>query len=134
MKYLLDTDTFSEMVKGINPRIVKRLDSLQTGEAALSVITRGEIMFGLQIKSLKPLARLRMDRLLDAIDTAPVTTEVASHYGKLRAYLRNLGTPIGPNDLWIAAHARALNLILVTNNTGEFSRVAKLKLENWVAK
>ena len=91
-------------------------------------------MFGLQIKSLKPLVRLRMDRLLDAIDTAPLTTEVASHYGKLRAHLRNLGTPIGPNDLWIAAHARALNLILVTNNTGEFSRVAKLKLENWVAK
>ena len=134
MKYLLDTDTFSEIVKGINPRIVKRLDSLQTGEAAQSVITRGEIMFGLQIKSLKPLVRLRMDRLLDAIDTAPLTTEVAGHYGKLRAHLRNLGTPIGPNDLWIAAHARALNLILVTNNTGEFSRVAKLKLENWVAK
>ena len=85
MKYLLDTDTFSEMVKGLNPKIVKRLDSLQIGDAALSVVTRGEIMFGLKIKSLKPLARQRMDRLLDAIDTLPLTTEVASHYGDLRA-------------------------------------------------
>ena len=133
MKYLLDTDTFSEMVKGLNPKIVKRLDSLQVGDAALSVVTRGEIMFGLEIKSLKPLARQRMDRLLDAIDTLPLTTEVASHDGDLRAHLRNMGTPIGPNDLWIAAHARASNLILVTNNTREFSRVPKIKLENWAA-
>ena len=134
MKYLLDTDTFSEMVKGLNPKIVKRLDSLQLGEAALSVITRGEIMFGLRIKSLKPLARQRMERLLEALDTLPLTTEVASHYGELRAHLRSIGTPIGPNDLWIAAHARALNVTLVTNNTGEFSRVPKIKLENWVAR
>lgn len=133
MKYLLDTDTFSEMVKGLNPKIVKRLDSLQIGDAALSVVTRGEIMFGRKIKSLKPLARQRMDRLLDAIDTLPLTTEVASHYGDLRAHLRNMGTPIGPNDLWIAAHAGALNLILVTNNTREFSRVPKITLENWAA-
>ncbi len=133
MKYLLDTDTFSEMVKGLNPKLVKRLDSLHTGEAALSVVTRGEIMFGLQIKSLKPLARERMDRLLEAIDTLPLIAEVARHYGELRAHLRRLGKPIGPNDLWITAHARALNLILVTNNTGEFSRVPKIKLENWIA-
>ncbi len=133
MKYLLDTDTFSEMVKGINPKIVKRLDSLHTGEATLSVITRGEIVFGLKIKSLKPLARQRMDRLLEAIDTLPLITEAANHYGELRAHLRGLGRPIGPNDLWIAAHARALNLTLVTNNMGEFSRVPRIKLENWIA-
>ena len=133
MKYLLDTDTFSEMVKGLNPKLVKRLDSLHTGEVALSVVTRGELLFGLQIKSLKPLARERMDRLLDSIDTLPLITEVAKHYGDLRAHLRRLGTPIGPNDLWIAAHARALNLTLVTNNMKEFSRVPKIKLENWIA-
>lgn len=121
------------MVKGLNPKIVKRLDSLQMGDAALSVVTREEIMFNLKIKSLKPLAGQRMDRLLDAIDTLPLTTEVAIHYGDLRAHQRNMGTPIGPNDLWIAAHARALNLILVTNNTREFSRAPKIKLENWVA-
>lgn len=133
LKYLLDTDTFSEMVKGINPSITKRIERLRTGDAGLSVITRGEVMFGLQIKSVKLLAKQRIDRLLRAIDTLPLTTEVANHYGELRAHLRRLGTPIGPNDLWIAAHARALNLILVTNNTGEFSRVPKMKIENWIA-
>jgi tRNA(fMet)-specific endonuclease VapC len=132
MKYLLDTDTFSEMVKGINPKIVKRLESLHTGEAALSVVTRGEIMFGLQIKALKPLARQRMDRLLESIATLPLIAEVAHHYGELRAQLRRLGTPIGPNDLWIAAHARALDLTLITNNSREFARVPKIRLENWV--
>ena len=133
MKYLLDTDTFSEMVKGINPKIATRLDSLRTGDAALSVITRGEIAFGVKIHSLKAPIKARLDRLLDTIETLPLPANAAIYYGELRAHLRRLGKPIGPNDLWIAAHARALNLILVTNNTGEFSRVPKLKLENWIA-
>ncbi len=134
MKYLLDTDTFSDMVKGQNAKIIKRMESLQTGECGLSVVTRGEIMFGLQIKTLKPAVQQRLDRLLEVIDTLPLTTEVAAQYGKLRAYLRTQGTPIGPNDLWIAAHALASNLSLVTNNTREFARVPKLKVENWVEK
>jgi tRNA(fMet)-specific endonuclease VapC len=133
MKYLLDTDIFSEMVRGLNLKVVKRLQSLRTGDAALSVVTRGEIMFGLQIKSLRPLVQQRMQRLLSVIDTIPLSVEVAGHYGELRAHLRSAGTPIGPNDLWIAAHARALRLTLVTNNTSEFSRVPKLRLENWIA-
>jgi tRNA(fMet)-specific endonuclease VapC len=133
MKYLLDTDTFSEMVKGVNAKIVKRLDTLQTGDAGLSVVTRGEIAFGVQIHSLKTPAKQRLDRLLVAIETLPLPASAANYYGELRAHLRRLGTPIGPNDLWIAAHARAASLILVTNNIGEFSRVPKLKLENWVA-
>ena len=90
MKYLLGTDTFSEMVKGINPGIVKRMDTLKTGDAALSVITHGEIVFGLQIKSLKPLAKQRMERLLTGIETLPMVTEVANHYGELRAHLRTM--------------------------------------------
>ena len=133
MIYLLDTDTFSEMVKGVNAKIVKRLDTLQSGDAGLSVITRGEIAFGVQIHSLKASAKQRLDRLLDVIETLPLPANAANSYGELRAHLRRLGTPIGPNDLWIAAHARAANLILVTNYVGEFSRVPKLKLENWIA-
>ncbi len=133
MIYLLDTDTFSEMVKGVNAKIVKRLDTLQSGDAGLSVITRGEIAFGVHIHSLKTSAKQRLDRLLDVIETLPLPPNAANNYGELRAHLRRLGTPIGPNDLWIAAHARTANLILVTNNIGEFSRVPKLKLENWIA-
>lgn len=133
MIYLLDTDTFSEMVKGVNAKIVKRLDTLQSGDAGLSVITRGEFAFGVHIHSLKTSAKQRLDRLLDVIETLPLPPNAANNYGELRAHLRRLGTPIGPNDLWIAAHARTANLILVTNNIGEFSRVPKLKLENWIA-
>ena len=130
MKYLIDTDAFSEMVKGVNAKIVKRLESLQTGDAGLSVIARDEIAFGVQIHSLKASAKQRLDRLLDVIETLPLPANAANNYGELRAHLRRLGTPIVPNDLWIAAHARAANLILVTNNVGKFSRVPKLKLEN----
>ena len=133
MKYLLDTDTFSEMVKGLNPRILKRMESLETGDAALSVVTRGEIAYGLQASSPKPSVRRRIDRLLEGIDTLPLDIEVAIHYGLRRAHLRRIGTPIGPNDLWIAAHALAAKLTLVSNNTSEFARVPKLKLENWVS-
>jgi tRNA(fMet)-specific endonuclease VapC len=132
MKYLLDTDTFSEIVKGSNAALVKRMATLRTGDVALSVVTRGEIAFAVRLKTPKSLAKRRLDRLLEMIDTLPLTTDVAQHYGDLRAQLRRQGTPIGPNDLWIAAHARALDLTLVSNNTKEFSRVARLRLETWV--
>ena len=132
MKYLLDTDTFSEMVKGLNPNILKRMESLETGDAALSVVSRAEIAFGLHASSPKPTIRRRIDRLLEGIETLPLDIEVALQYGALRAKLRSLGTLIGPNDLWIAAHALAAKLTLVSNNTREFARVPKLKLENWV--
>ena len=103
------------------------------GDAGLSVITRGEIAFGVQNHALKTSAKQRLDRLIDVIETLPLPANAANCYGELRAHLRRLGTPVGLNDLWVAAHARAANLILVSNNVGEFSRVPKLKLENWIA-
>jgi tRNA(fMet)-specific endonuclease VapC len=132
MKYLLDTDTFSEMVKGLNPGIDQRLRTLHAEDPVLSVVTHGEIIFGASLRALTILARRRMDALLRVIRTLPLPAEAATHYGKLRAHLHREGTPIGPNDLWIAAHALAADLTLVTNNTREFSRVPQLRLENWV--
>ena len=58
--------------------------------------------------------------------------DVGEHYGDIRATLERAGTPIGNNDLWIAAHARALDVTLISNNTSEFERVPGLRLENWV--
>lgn len=133
MKYLLDTDTLSEIVKGQNIGVLRRMAATQLGDVALSVITRGEIIYGLQIKAPKSVARQKLEKLLEAIVTLAITKEVADQYGALRARLRVQGTPIGPNDLWIAAHAKALNLILVTNNVREFSRVKHLNLESWAA-
>ena len=132
IKYLLDADTFSQMVKGIHPGIVERMGSLPTDEAALSVITRGEIQYGLELSPIRAAWRKRLDLLLSAFATLGLDAVAALHYAQLRAHLSRRGTPIGPNDLWIAAHARAANLILVTHNTREFSRVPRLKLENWM--
>ena len=69
---------------------------------------------------------------LSLVRILPLTNEVAGIYGDIRARLRRRGTPIGPNDLWIAAHALAAGAILVTNNTGEFSRVADLTIDTWM--
>lgn len=133
MKYLLDTDTFSELVKGLNATVVERMSSVQISDIALSVVTRGEIAFGVQLKAPKSIVRQRLDRLLETIATLPITSDIADHYGELRARLHQQGTPIGPNDMWIAGHARALGLTLVSNNIKEFSRVPRLKLESWGA-
>ena len=72
--------------------------------------------------------------LAQIITVLPMSEDVADHYGDIRATLEHQGTPIGNNDLWIAAHARAAGFILATNNEREFSRVAGLKLVNWVQK
>ncbi len=130
-QYLLDTDTFSAMVKGQNPIILRRLETLNVGQAALSVVTRGEIAYGVRRMLPKPRTLQRINALLESFPTLELSVEVALQYGELRAHLRTRGTPMGPNDLWIAAHALTNEYTLVTNNVGEFSRVPKLKLENW---
>ena len=131
-QYLLDTDTFSAMVKGQNPAISKRLESLNVGQAALSVVTRGEIAYGVRFMMPKARTLQRINALLDCVPTLAFSAEVALQYAELRAHLRTRGTPIGPNDLWIAAQALTEQCTLVTNNVAEFSRVPKLKLENWL--
>jgi tRNA(fMet)-specific endonuclease VapC len=72
-----------------------------------------------------------LEKLTEIIQVIPVTPEVSRVYGAIRAALSVKGERIGSNDLWIAAHALALNLTLVTNNEREFKRVAGLKIENW---
>ncbi len=133
VQYLLDTDTFSAIVKGQNPTILRRLETLNVGQAALSVVTRGEIAYGVRHMLRNPRTLQRINALLESFPTLALSAEVALQYGELRAHLRTRGSPIGPNDLWIAAHALTNQCILVTNNVGEFSRVPKLKMENWVA-
>ena len=97
----------------------------------MSVITYGELIWGAEASSKvrENLKRLRaFARLVTPLD---LPSDAAEHYGKIRAALQKKGTPIGPNDLWIAAHARAAGLILVSNNEREFRRVPRLKVENW---
>lgn len=72
-------------------------------------------------------------QLISILPVTPLPTEAGNHYGRIRSTLERAGTPIGNNDLWIAAHALAENLILVTNNEREFARIDGLRLENWVS-
>jgi len=132
-KYLLDSDVFSLMVKGLDEGINRRMQKLLRGEAALSVITTGEFFYGVSHAPISRLRDQRARRLLEFFGVLPIGEDVAPLYGKIRADLRAKGTPIGPNDLWLAAQAKALGLIMVTRNAGEFKRVAGLKVEDWAA-
>ena len=132
LKYLLDTDVFSLMVKGQDAAINTRLQSLTKGEAVLSVITAGEFYYGVAHAPVSALRDQRAQRLLDFFGLLPLDGEVATRYGTVRAELRRAGTPIGPNDLWLAAQALAHGLVMVTRNAREFQRVKGLKVEDWV--
>jgi tRNA(fMet)-specific endonuclease VapC len=132
LKYLLDSDIFSLMAKGLDPAINQRLETLAKGEAALSVITSGEFFYGVAHAPVSALRQKRAQRLIDFFGVLPITEDVSLTYGDVRARLRAKGTPIGPNDLWLAAHAKTLGLVLVSRNDREFKRVAGLKVENWL--
>ena len=132
LRYLLDTDTFSHMVKGLSPEINARLGTLTAGEAALSVITTGEFYYGTSHAPISKLRQQRAQRLIDFFGVLPVDDKVGQCYGRIRAQLRADGTHIGPNNLWLAAHAQALGVALVSGNRREFQRVAHLNVEDWM--
>lgn len=131
-KYLLDTDVFSLMVKGRDEAINTRLQTLEKGDAVLSVITTGEYFYGVAHAPVSALREKRAKRLIDFFGVLPLESDVGAMYGAIRADLRAKGTPIGPNDLWLAAHAKAHGLVMVTRNTREFKRVKGLRAEDWL--
>jgi tRNA(fMet)-specific endonuclease VapC len=132
MTYLLDTDTCSHIMRSRTGALWDKLDELPEQSAAMSVITLGELQFGAALKPLATRIAVQLEKLLRCMPVLSLTPEVCTHYARIRADLQRKGTPIGPNDLWIAAHAVANQLTLVTHNTREFARVGGLKLESWV--
>jgi tRNA(fMet)-specific endonuclease VapC len=131
-RYLLDTDTFVYIRRGRPVQARARFDRLQPGEAVLSVITYGELAYGIEKKDVGPDPWRILEELIQIIPVVPLLAEAANVYGSIRATLAKKGQVIGSNDLWIAAHAKMMNLILVTNNEREFRRVPGLKIENWI--
>ncbi|MBM7050296.1 MULTISPECIES: type II toxin-antitoxin system VapC family toxin [Rhizobium] len=131
MPYLLDTNTLSRLSSDPHGQVSRKIAELGADDVMTSVIVAGEVEFGLEWKGSERL-RLNMEAILQAISVMPLENSVYRHYGWLRADLKKKGTPIGPNDLWIAAHALALDAVLVTDNEDEFSRVPGLKVENWL--
>lgn len=131
-RYLLDTDTFVYIRRGRPPEAQARFQRLQPGEAVLSVITYGELLYGIEKKQAGPEPLRQLEELVSLIHVMPLPAEAGPFYGAIRAALSVRGEMIGANDLWIAAHARAMDLTLVTNNEREFKRVAGLKIQNWI--
>ncbi len=131
MKYLLDTDAFSDIVRGV-PNVAARFSCLLPSLVRISTVTTKEVEFG---RRRHPERASRhgaaIDELLHNIESLPFDTEDAYATGRLRAVLSKAGTPIGPYDVMIAGTALARGLIVVTANTREFSRVPNLQIEDW---
>jgi tRNA(fMet)-specific endonuclease VapC len=130
--YLLDTNICIYLTKHQHPAINAKFQNLAENEVAMSVVTYGELQFGAYKSQQSKQVLAMLEKLSLAIPVLAMSQNVSMHYGEIRAHLQQQGTPIGNNDLWIAAHARAENLVLVTNNVREFERVPDLKVENWV--
>ena len=129
--YLLDTNILSDLIRRPNGVVLDRLEAILPDTACTSIIVAAEIFFGISKKASARLAHQAI-QILAAIDILPLESPVEKHYGDIRAHLTRTGQPIGSNDLFIAAHARALNMVLVTANVREFSRVPELMVENWL--
>ena len=132
MPFLLDTNICIYLRRRRPPAIVTRFAALRPGDAAMSVITWGELRTG-AAKSATPDAALAvLGELAELIPPLPLPPEAGEAYGHIRATLERAGRTIGGNDLWIAAHALAGDHVLVTNNEREFRRIDGLQVENWV--
>jgi tRNA(fMet)-specific endonuclease VapC len=129
--YMLDTDISSCVMKRSHAPVLRRLQMVPTADVCISVITKSELMYGVEVSPRKQQDRVALDGYLKYVEVLDYPDAAAVHYGQIRAALKGAGTMIGANDLLIAAYARCLGLTLVTNNTREFGRVKGLHLENW---
>ena len=131
MKYMLDTNICIFAIRNSNDNVLKKFREHLEDELYISSITLAELMYGVE-KSRKPEQnRNALLQFLTLIDIKEFSEKAAIEYGKIRAFLENQGTPIGPLDTLIAAHAVSENMILVTHSTKEFLRVPDLTVENW---
>jgi len=131
MKWMLDTDTCIAIIKK-HPGALKKLRGKSIGQVGVSSITLGELAFGADKSSLPEAARDALSEFLLALEVAAFDAASAMQYGEVRASLARRGKPIGPLDTLIAAHALAIDAILVTHNVREVGRVEELRLEDWV--
>jgi len=133
MKWMLDTDTCIAIIKGKPTSVLRKLRGKSVGQVGISSITLGELAFGAAKSSRREEAHAALSEFLLALEIASFDSDAATSYGQLRASLEKRGTPIGPLDTLIGAHAVALDVILVTQNTREFSRIDTLRLDDWTS-
>ncbi len=131
MKYMLDTNICIYAIKHKPDTVIKKFLSHDPEELCISAITYAELMHGVEKSMAVEKNRVAMSLFLSPITILQFDERAAEEYGRIKAELEKKGTPIGPMDTLIAGHARSSGLILVTNNTGEFSRVTGLAVEDW---
>jgi tRNA(fMet)-specific endonuclease VapC len=129
--YLLDTNIITALVRDPQGVVATTLHSKMPAMLYTSIVVASEIEFGL-CKGVSERMRRQVLAVLASLEVLPLGAPVHQHYGQIRCHLMQLGQPIGPNDLFIAAQARALDMVLVSNNVREFQRVPGLRLENWL--
>lgn len=132
-RYLLDTDTCIYIRQSRPEQVLLRFQKIRPGEAVISTITYGELIYGAAKSGQQAEALRRIHGFVALVPALHSPENAGETYGFIRAELESRGEVIGNNDLWIAAHALASGLTLVTNNEKEFRRVRGLKVQNWAA-
>ena len=131
LRYLLDTNIISDLVRRPDGPVATRIGHVGEDSICTSVVVAAELRYGATKSNSKQLSE-RAGLLLSALEILPLEPPVNQRYAEVRYHLATQGTPIGPNDLLIAAHALAADLTLVTANTREFERVPSLRVDNWL--
>jgi len=131
MKYLLDTNTCIYVINKKSQAIVERIRKKKPEDVAVSSITLAELEYGVSRSQYPDRNRVALLQFLFPFMIVDFDQMAAQEYGTIRTKLESVGKPIGPMDMLIAAQAKALNLIVVTNNEKEFKRVEGLRIENW---
>ena len=131
MRYLLDTNIVSNLVRNPRGRVADRIKTIGEQNICTSIIVAAELRYG-TTKKASPRLSTQVEAVLGAMDTLPFDSPADEFYGSIRTRLESAGTPIGGNDLLIAAQALALEHTLVTDNDKEFSRIEGLRVENWL--
>lgn len=130
-RYLLDTNILSDLVRNPAGRVADRIRQVGEPLVCTSIVVAAELRFGASKRGSERLAR-QVQTILEAMDVLPFEPPSDEHYAEIRWALEQQGTPIGANDLLIAAHARCMDLVLVTHNGREFERIPDLTLEDWL--
>jgi len=131
IRYLLDTNICIYIQRRKPGEVLVHFQKLKPGDAAISVITWGELLYGAERSQQRKRALQVLEEFKSLVPVLPMPENAGIAYGAIRASLESKGELIGNNDLWIAAHAKAAALTIVTNNEREFQRVPGLKILNW---
>ena len=132
MRYMLDTNICIYVIKHKPVTVFQKLKNINPEDVCISSVTYAELVHGVEKSAAVEKNRLALSMLLANMEILDFDVDAADCYGKIRAALEKKGTPIGPLDMMIAAHAQSLGYTVVTNNVKEFSRVSALQIENWV--